>query len=247
MTSKAPRTETSEPSELTDTQVVRFLRENPDFLERHPQLLSVIHAPERAFEGVEESGGEVVDLQGAMLARMRSELATRDEQSSELIDASRANLQSQNRVHAAVVALLSARSLDHMIEILTIDLAGLLNVDAVALCLEGGMARPATAQGATQGVRVVPVGTIDKLLDGTRTVSLRENVEGDRRIYGEAAGLVRSEAMLRLSVRKDAPCALLAMGSRDPARFHAGQGSELLTFLARIMEHCIRTWLDLPR
>ncbi len=243
MTSKAPRTKTSEPSELTDAQVVRFLRENPDFLERYPQLLSVIRAPERQFEDADEAGGEVVDLQGAMLSRMRSELAQREEQSSELIDASRANLQSQNRVHAAVIAILSARSLDHMIEILTIDLAGLLNVDAVALCLEGGMVTPTSAQ----GVRVVPVGTIDKILDVSRTVSLRENVEGDRRIYGEAAGLVRSEAMLRLSVREDAPCALLAMGSREPDRFHTGQGSELLTFLARILEHSIRTWLDLPR
>ena len=243
MTSKAPRTETSEPSELTDAQVVRFLRENPDFLERYPQLLSVIRAPERQFEDADEAGGEVVDLQGAMLSRMRSELAQREEQSSELIDASRANLQSQNRVHAAVIAILSARSLDHMIEILTIDLAGLLNVDAVALCLEGGMVTPTSAQ----GLRVVPVGTIDKILDVSRTVSLRENVEGDRRIYGEAAGLVRSEAMLRLSVREDAPCALLAMGSREPDRFHTGQGSELLTFLARILEHSIRTWLDLPR
>lgn len=243
MTSKAPRTETSEPSELTDAQVVRFLRENPDFLERYPQLLSVIRAPERQFEDADEAGGEVVDLQGAMLSRMRSELAQREEQSSELIDASRANLQSQNRVHAAVIAILSARSLDHMIEILTIDLAGLLNVDAVALCLEGGMVTPTSAQ----GVRVVPVATIDKILDVSRTVSLRENVEGDRRIYGEAAGLVRSEAMLRLSVREDAPCALLAMGSREPDRFHTGQGSELLTFLARILEHSIRTWLDLPR
>ncbi len=243
MTSKAPRTKTSEPRELTDAQVVRFLRENPDFLERYPQLLSVIRAPERQFQDVDEAGGEVVDLQGAMLSRMRSELAQREEQSSELIDASRANLQSQNRVHAAVIAILSARSLDHMIEILTIDLAGLLNVDAVALCLEGGMVTPTSAQ----GLRVVPVGTIDKILDVSRTVSLRENVEGDRRIYGEAAGLVRSEAMLRLSVREDAPCALLAMGSREPDRFHTGQGSELLTFLARILEHSIRTWLDLPR
>jgi uncharacterized protein YigA (DUF484 family) len=243
VTSKAPRTKTSEPRELTDAQVVRFLRENPDFLERYPQLLSVIRAPERQFEDADEAGGEVVDLQGAMLSRMRSELAQREKQSSELIDASRANLQSQNRVHAAVIAILSARSLDHMIEILTIDLAGLLNVDAVALCLEGGMVTPTSAQ----GLRVVPVGTIDKILDVSRTVSLRENVEGDRRIYGEVAGLVRSEAMLRLSVREDAPCALLAMGSREPDRFHTGQGSELLTFLARILEHSIRTWLDLPR
>lgn len=243
MSTKASEPEATAQSELTDAQVIGFLRENPDFLARHPQLLSVIVPPARAFEDADESGGEVVDLQGAMLHRMRAELTERSEQSSELIDASRANLQSQNRVHAAVVALLSSRSLDHMLEILTIDLAGLLHVDAVALCLEGGTVAPTT----NQGVRVVPRGTIDKIVDVPGTITLRDHIEGDKRIYGEASGLVRSEAMLRLSVRDDAPCALLALGSRDPERFHDGQGSELLTFLARIMEHCIRTWLDLPR
>jgi uncharacterized protein len=243
VTTKASKPEAGTPSELTDDQVVEFLRENSDFLERYPQLLSVIVSPVREFEDADETGGEVVDLQGAMLNRMRSELAQNAEQSSELIDASRANLQSQNRIHAAVIALLSARSLDHMIEILTVDLAGLLNVDAVSLCLEGRTVAPTV----NQGVRVVPNGTIDKIVEKSRTITLRENVEGDRRIYGEAAGLVRSEAMLRLSVRDDAPCALLALGSRDPVRFHAGQGAELLTFLARIMEHSIRTWLDLLR
>ncbi|MDE0780782.1 MAG: DUF484 family protein [Alphaproteobacteria bacterium] len=243
MSTKVSKTEASSPINLADTQVVEFLRENPDFLERHPQLLSVMVSPAREFKGADTSGGEVIDLQGVMLTRMRSELAERAEQSSELIDASRANLQSQNRIHAAVIALLSSRSLDHMLELLTIDLAGLLNVDAVALCLEGRTVAPT----ANQGVRVVPNGTIDKILEVSRTVTLREHIEGDRRIYGEAFGLVRSEAMLRLSVCDDAPCALLALGSRDPERFHAGQGSELLNFLARIMEHSIRTWLDLPR
>lgn len=243
MSTKASEPEAAAQGELTDVQVIGFLRENSDFLERYPELLSVIVPPARAFEDADESGGEVVDLQGAMLNRMRAELAERSEQSSELIDASRANLQSQNRIHAAVIALLSSRSLDHMLEILTVDLAGLLNVDAVALCLEGGSVAPTT----NQGVRVVPKGTIDKIVEGSHTITLREQIEGDKRIYGEASGLVCSEAMLRLSIRDDAPCALLALGSRDPDRFHAGQGSELLTFLARIMEHSIRTWLDLPR
>jgi len=243
MSTKASEPKADESADLTDAQVIAFLRENPDFLERYPQLLSVIVPPEREFEDADESGGEVVDLQGAMLNRLRAELAERNEQSNDLIDASRANLQSQSRIHAAVIAVLSARSLDHMLEILTIDLAGLLHVDAVALCLEGGAVTPT----ANQGVRVVPAGTIDRLVDVSRTITLREHVEGDRRIYGEAAGLVRSEAMLRLSIRDDAPCALLALGSRDPDRFHPGQGSELLNFLARIMEHSIRTWLDLPR
>lgn len=243
MSTKAPRHDASAPAEPSEAQVASFLQTNPDFLRRHPELLSVLEAPERAFADVDPAGAEVVDLQDAMLARVRADLGKQREQCSDLIDAGRANLQSQNRVHAAVVALLKARSLDHLIELLTIDLVGLLHVDAAALCLEGGTVAPAS----NQGVRVVPVGTIERLVDISRAVTLRDNIEGDRRLYGEAAGLVRSEVLLRLTVREDAPVALLALGSRDPMRFHAGQGSELLVFLAAIMEHSIRTWLDLPR
>jgi len=243
VSTKAPRQDAPVPVELSEAQVANFLQTNPDFLKRHPELLSVLEAPERAFADADPTGGEVVDLQDAMLVRVRADLGKQREQCSDLIDAGRANIQSQNRIHAAVVALLKARSLDHLIEILTIDLVGLLHVDAAALCLEGGTVAPAS----NQGVRVVPVGTIERLVDISRPVTLRSDIEGDRRLYGEAAGLVRSEVLLRLTVREDAPIALLALGSRDPSRFHEGQGSELLVFLAAIMEHSIRTWLDLPR
>jgi uncharacterized protein YigA (DUF484 family) len=40
---------------------------------------------------------------------------------------------------------------------------------------------------------------------------------------------------------------LLALGSRVEGRFDPSQGTELLGFLARILELCIRTWLELPR
>ena len=51
MSTKASEPEAAETAELTDVQVIGFLRENPDFLERYPQLLSVIAAPERRVRG----------------------------------------------------------------------------------------------------------------------------------------------------------------------------------------------------
>ena len=108
MSTKATKPEAAIPIELTDAQVVEFLRANGDFLKRYPELLSVIVSPEREFDEANSTGSDVIDLQCAMLDRMRSELAERDEKSSELIDSSRSNLQSQNRTHAAVIALLSS-------------------------------------------------------------------------------------------------------------------------------------------
>ena len=63
---------------------------------------------------------------------------------------------------------------------------------------------------------------------------------------GAAAGLVRSDALIRLDIAEAAPPTLIAFGSRQPDHFHPGQGTELLNFLARVLEITIRAWLDLP-
>ncbi len=243
MSQKATRPGAPEPADPTAKQVAAYLRDHPDFLRQYPDLLAIIEAPAREFSDADPDGGEVVDLQHAMVGRLRAELVHSAKEHNELIDAGRNNQRSQARIHATVLRLLSARSLDHLLELMATDLVGLLDIDAVALCLETGSVAPATSH----GIRILPDGTITKVLDGERRVTLRDNVSGERRIFGEAAGLVRSEALLRLVVREDALPALLAMGSRDPRRFHPGQGTELLAFLAQVMEHCIRTWLDLPR
>jgi len=72
-------------------------------------------------------------------------------------------------------------------------------------------------------------------------------VAGDAMVFGAAAGLVRSDTMLRLTISPAAPLGLLAFGTRHPGYFNPGQGTELLGFLARVLEHCIREWLDLPQ
>jgi len=236
---EAPRRGPPESADPTAEQVAAYLRDHPDFLRCHPDLLAILESPARQFP----DGGQVVDLQHAMVARLRTELAHSAKQHNELIDAGRNSRRSQARIHATALRLLSARSLDHLLELMATDLVGLLDIDAVALCLETGTVAPATSH----GIRILPNGTIAKALGGARSVTLRDNVAGDRRVFGEAAGLVRSEAMLRLTVRADAPPALLALGSRAPHHFQPGQGTELLAFLARITEHCIRAWLDLPR
>ena len=40
--------------------------------------------------------------------------------------------------------------------------------------------------------------------------------------------------------------ALLALGSRQTGAFYAGQGTELLAFLSRVLEVTFRAWLHLP-
>ena len=126
MSQKATKPGTPEPAGQTAKRGAAYRRSHPDILRRHPDLLATIEAPLREFPDADPDGGAVVDLQHAMVGRLRTELARHVKQHSELIDAGRTNQHSQARIHATVLRLLSARSLDHLLELMSTDLVGLL-------------------------------------------------------------------------------------------------------------------------
>lgn len=223
---------------MTAAEVVDYLRQHPDFLLRHPEALDGQRLPEKA------SANGVVDLQQFMLERLRRDMARLRTEQDDLLANSRDNLSTQARVHEAVLALLAAKNLTELVEIVTTDLAMLLDVDVVTLCLERNSSLE--LQSRVAGVQLVEPGVIDQMLGSGRDVVLRDEVEGDPRLFGGGAGLVRSDALLRLNFDEAAPAGLIAFGTRHPGYFDSGQGTELLGFLARILEYCVRSWLHWP-
>lgn len=218
-------------------EVADFLRGHPDFLAQHPDILDGLTPPRI------DHGSNVVDFQSFMVDRLRGDLRRVTDQQHELIAATRANLMNQNRIHAAALYLLDAQSLEHLIQTITTDLAVVLDLDVACLLVEAS--NQDYPRVLNSGIRVVEPGTIRRWL-GRRDVILIDDTVGDPEIFGAAAGLVRSEALIRLQVSSAAPDGLLAFGSREPEMFQPGQGTELIGFLARVMERCIRSWLDLP-
>ncbi|MFO1059082.1 MAG: DUF484 family protein [Dongiaceae bacterium] len=222
---------------VTAAQVVDYLQRHPDFLLRHGELLDAQQAPAR------RQGPGVLDLQQVMVERLRRDVARLRTEQDDLLANSRDNLSTQERVHRAALALLAARSFENLIETVMTDLAVVLDVDVVSLCVEATEGRK---RRSVEGVQLLPAGLVGELLGNGRDTLLRDDVEGDPRIFGAAAGLVRSDALLRITASPAAPVGLLAFGTRHPGYFNPGQGTELLSFLARVLEHAIRTWLDLP-
>ena len=223
---------------LTGAQVADYLRRHPTFLMRHPELLDSQIAPWR------DRGDGIVDLQQFMVERLRREIGRLRTEQDDLLANSRDNLSTQARIHKAVLALLAADSFERLIETVTTDLALLLDVDVVMLCVE--KAQSSINDPGVEGVQMLPPGGVDLLMGRGQEVLLRDDVPGDPEIFGSAAGLVRSDALLRLNVSRKTPAGLIAFGTRHPGYFNPGQATELLGFLARVLEHSIRTWLDLP-
>jgi hypothetical protein len=224
------------PAPLTPADVAQYLRRHPDFLVEHADLLAVLTPPSH------RRGDNIVDMQHFMVERLKDDVHRLKSQQRALITTSRSNLSSQQRVHAAVLALLQANSFEQLIQTVTTDLSVLLDIDVVTLCIEssGGFSRA-----PMQGLQLLEPGDVEELLGPTRDALLEDEVAGDATIFGAGAGLVRSEALLRLPVAQ-APPGLLALGSRRAGKFKAGQGTELLCFLAQTLGVTISQWLDLP-
>ena len=61
-------------------------------------------------------------------------------------------------------------------------------------------------------------------------------------LFGPAKGEVRSMAMVRMAIWEPAREALLVFGSADPQGFTPDMGSELVAFLARVVERTAERW-----
>jgi len=227
------------PRQVSGRDVLAYLRRHPNFLERYPDALRLLRGP------VRDRGERVLDFQHFLLERQRTELARLQGEHRALIQTSRGNLVSQGRVHKAVLAIVAATGFEQLLQIVTTDLAVLLDVDVVTIGVES--TGNATARLPMPGIHLLRAGTVEAVLGPERAVLFRAGVPGEAGLFGAAAGLVRSQALLRLSFGRAAPVGLLCIGTRKPDSFHPGLGAELLTFLATALGITIRQWLDPAR
>jgi uncharacterized protein YigA (DUF484 family) len=142
-----------------------------------------------------------------------------------------------------VLRLLESNNFEDFIQSITMDLATILDVDIAVFVVESnGNEIPHIH---TSGVRVIPPGTVDKWM-GEKNVMLQDNISGIEAIYGGGAALVKSQILLRVDISMNTPPAILAFGSRDAGMFQEGQATDQILFLARVIERCFRSWLNLP-
>lgn len=223
---------------LTRARVAAYLKDNPDFLARHPELWEAVPPPRRVL------GDGVADLQAAMIERLRADVRRLEDKGAELARQARDHRSLATQVHKAALAMMAAPDFAFLIETVTTDLASLLGIDVTALAVEADP--PACSRHDIAGVRCLPPETIATLMRPGEEVSVTAEGTADARVFGAGAGLVRSFALARLGGTHGLPPALLALGARAPGHFRPGRGEDLVGFLARVLEQCVRARLNLP-
>ncbi len=222
----------NENNTVSENDVIAYLRTHHDFFSRRPELLGDIVSASNRYGG--QYGDNIVDLQTIFIEQLRHEQEA-------LISTSRLNLIGQSRIHQGVLKLLEAHGLEELTEILATDLPLLLDVDVIMLCLE---CTPDEQPNQSFGsIRFIKTGTTDQIL-GKRDIRLDSDIQGNPDIFGPAHTLVRSQVLIRLNFKSVKNVGLLALGVRQKDVFSPHQGTELLTFLAAVIERLFGLWLE---
>lgn len=182
---------------------------------------------------------KVIDFQESAIGRLRARVAQLDEVNADLLAYARGHAGAVAQIHAAALAAIDAEGLDHLIHIVTQDWVDILGVDAVALALATG---PQAIRAGAHGLQFIDAAELRPLIEQGPPVALCAVAKGAA-VFGPAAELIRSEALIRLDPPAPLPQGVLALGARRTHNFEGGHGGELLVFLGQVVSRMIARWL----
>ncbi len=214
----------------SEEAVVRFLRAEPGFLRRHPELVELLEVS----QGVRGA----VSLLEVQTRRLRERNAQLRAQQARLIEAARRNEDLGNRLHELALALMEAEDAEEVVAIAREHLR--------AHCALAAMNLRLWCRGAPdcRFSFLLPEAEVhDDYADLVRRYRVRfvaPTHEAVQELLGHAP--VRSAVL--------APIAdghwkgVLALGSEDPARFRDGMGTLFVSQLAALLGRALRTRLE---
>jgi uncharacterized protein YigA (DUF484 family) len=222
----------------------RILAEPEVILEDRDLMRALIAANERSM------GSNIVDLRGIAMERLEARLDRLEDTHRSVIAAAYENLAGTNQVHRAILQMLDPLGFEDFLKSLAGEVAQALKVDCIRLVLESVQeADDPVLRRLGEVLFVAEPGFIAEYVTGGRNVSLRpvtlrQTIPTSDMIYGESAGWIRSEALMRLDFGKGRLPGLLVMGAEDPHQFKPTQGTDLLAFFAGVFERTMRRWLS---
>lgn len=212
--------------------VSKYLRQNPDFLEKQPALLKHLE--------LSHASGPAVSLIERQVQYLRQENEALEQQHNQLIQVASDNEKLMYRLHQLTLELMSMGDLPSFFDRLSKALlsefkADILNITLFNLKVE---ADPKTPLHHVR--RDDPeLQQFQENLEKGHSVCGRLNRNKRDHLFGSRAQWVQS--MVLVPMGKDG---MLAIGSSDPARFYPGMGTLFLDLLADVV--IARLALEVP-
>jgi len=203
--------------------VSKYLRQNPDFLEREPALLKHLE--------LSHASGPAVSLIEKQVQYLRGQNESLDQRLNQLIQVASDNEKLMSRLHHLTLELMSMGDLpsffDHLSEALLSEFkADILNITLFKFEIEAGPKTPIFHIERDDA----EMQQFQDHLEKGESVCGRLNRNKRDYLFGSRAQWVQSTVLVPMG--NDG---MLAIGSSDPARFYPGMGTLFLDLLAKVV------------
>lgn len=207
--------------DISEFEVAAFLREHPDFFERHRELLEALRLPHAA-------SGSTVSLVERQVALLRDSKERLQKNLREFVELARQNDELVSRIHALGMAFLQARTLAGRVDVLERSLREEFAAERATLVLFDTLAGRVEPSGfvlvrSEDSADLAPFSTFLKQ-DRTRCGPLRERQRTF--LFADDHESLGSAAMI--PIQADRRIGFLVIANRDRDYFNPGERADFL-------------------
>jgi|JFJP01.1.fsa_nt_gi uncharacterized protein len=219
----------SEP--LTDEAVISYLKRYPQFFVQHEAVLTMLEIP--------HTRGSAVSLVERQLAVLRDENQQLQRKLENLIEIAKQNEQLNHRLQTIILNLTHVHSADEFFNSLYDNFMKEFNTDAITLRLFE--LPPAALAGRAEFVEYDAdvFHLFEQFLSNHESFCGKLSVAQHNFLFPDAK--ISSAVLIPIGLPK--PRGLLAMGSYDEARFHAGMATDMLKYMGDLVSGLLNIWL----
>ncbi|RTZ59444.1 MAG: hypothetical protein DSZ32_05280 [Gammaproteobacteria bacterium] len=219
---------------LDDDQVAEFLRLDPEFFQRNPQLLELLDVPHNGPEGT-------VSLIERQVAVLRHRERATSAELGQLVEIARRNEQIADRLHMLAIRFMECANMDEFLDELIYGLRNSFGISSVKILI------PDPEHAGERPELVPPDHALltelrDVLLNGQPAVCFNDLMEFDLEpVFGENHDMIRSFTILPVGGSWGG---VLVLGSTDAQEYCPDAGTRFLEKLSKYAgataERCLR-------
>lgn len=218
----------------TDLQLISLLRDNPDILERHPELISILE--------IAHQSGDAVSLIERQVSVLREKIQTQEDRLKELMDVARDNERLAEICHRLAIDLLATHDVDDVISIVLDTFKTELSADfAVVKLFSEDPKLIAQSAGLFVDVNDEALNAFKTMLQHKNTVCGKSTSEQKSYMFDDA-DKVKSAAIIPLIA--GANLGLIGLGATSAQRFNASMGTDFLSQVGELVSASLAGHLE---
>ena len=215
-----------------EKNTARFLRDNPDFFERHLDILADMILPHES--------GKAVSLVERQVSILREQKDEHKQKLQQLINNAQQNERLVKKLNELILDMMDTSSLDQLINMVQKRPASDFSVDEVIVRLLNDKVDAANASWSSE-----ELSAFNTVIEKCKPVCGRLTEEQMQALFNDSSESIKSVALIPLVTSEDSKeCqGLVAIGSSDVMRFSADMDTLFLAHLAKVLTRIINQHL----